>query len=79
MAQESWIQSTVRCRADYRADESPLSFLLGDREIEVRRIVSSWKEPNYLCFRVETGDGRAYELRHHEYVDSWEVRESAAR
>jgi len=62
MAQESWIQSRVRCRAGYRADERPLSFLLDDREIEVCRIVASWREPDYLCFRVETGDGRVYAL-----------------
>ena len=62
--------------AGYRADERPISFLLDDREIEVRRIVASWREPDYLCFKVETGDGLVYDLRHQEYKDLWEIRES---
>jgi hypothetical protein len=51
--------------------KSPLSFLVGESEIEVATIVESWMEPDYLCFRVETEDGRVYDLRHHEYEDFW--------
>ncbi|MGO9572126.1 MAG: hypothetical protein ACLP5H_31780 [Desulfomonilaceae bacterium] len=56
-----------------------MSFLLEEREIEVRNILTSWREPDYLCFKVETEDGRVYDLRHHENDDSWQVRESAQR
>jgi hypothetical protein len=62
--------------ASYRENERPISFLVDEREIEIRAILESWREPYYLCFRVETDDGLVYDLRHHEYEDSWQVRES---
>ncbi len=38
-----------------------------------------WREVDYLWFGVETGDGRVYKLRHHEYNDYWQVRELVQR
>jgi len=74
MTPKSWYRTAVRCLAGYRADERPISFLVDDRKIEIRRIVRSWREPDFLHFRVETDDGREYDLRHHEYEDSWEMK-----
>jgi len=74
LAPKSWNHTAVRCLASSRADERPLSFLVEDREIDVRAVLESWREPDYLYFRVETEDGRVYDLRHHEYEDSWELR-----
>jgi hypothetical protein len=76
---ESWNHTAVRCLAGSRANERPISFLLNDREIAVRTILKSWREPNYLYFKVETEDGRVYQLRCDEYADSWEVGESPQR
>jgi hypothetical protein len=73
---KSWNRTAVRCLASSRADERPLSFLVGDDEIQVASVVESWREPDYLYFKVETRAGRIYDLRHHEYEDSWQVRES---
>jgi hypothetical protein len=73
---KSWKHAEVRCLAGYRANERPLSFLLDESEIEVRTILESWRELDYLYFKVETDDGRVYELRHHEYEDFWQARES---
>jgi len=69
-----WQSTAVRCFAGYRENERPLSFLVDDREIEVRTILDSWREPDHLFFRVEAEDGRVYEIRHHEYDDLWQVR-----
>jgi len=79
IALKSWNHTEVRCLASSRADERPLSFLVNRREIHVRTILKSWREPDYLYFRVETKDGRIYDLRHHEFEDAWEVRESLQR
>jgi hypothetical protein len=79
IATKSWNRTAVRCWASSRADERPLSFLVDDDEIEVRTILESWREPDYLYFRVETRDGQVYCLRHDEYEDSWHVRESGKR
>jgi len=53
-----------------------VSFLIGEAEIEVRAIVESWREPEYLYFKVEVEGGRVYILWHHEHEDYWQVRES---
>jgi hypothetical protein len=73
---KSWNRTAVRCFAGYRADERPLSFLVDEGEIEIRTILESWREPDYLFFKVEMIDGRVFELRRHEYEDSWEMREA---
>jgi len=65
--------------ASSRADERPISFLVDDHEIGVRTILKSWREPDYLYFKVDTDDGRVYDLRCHEYEDFWQVRESLKR
>jgi len=76
MGPKSWKRTAVRCLAGYRADERPLSFLVDDYEIEINTILESWREPDYFYFRVQTKHGQAYDLRHHEYDDSWQVREA---
>ena len=75
IVRNTWIRTAVRCLASSRADERPISFLLDSTEVEIRSILESWREPDYLYFRVQTKDGRAYEIRHHEYTDFWEMRE----
>ncbi|MFZ5867006.1 MAG: hypothetical protein ACOYXY_14070 [Thermodesulfobacteriota bacterium] len=72
----SWSPTEVHCLASFRANEIPTSFVLDDREMKVRTILNSWREPEYLCFTVETVDGRIFGLRHHEYDDWWQVREA---
>ena len=71
----SWVRTAVRCLAGSRANERPISFLVDDREVEIGAVPGSWREPDYLYFRVETKEGRVYEIRHHEYEDVWEVKE----
>jgi hypothetical protein len=71
-----WNRTQVQCLAGYRANERPISFLIDDTEVEVRNILESRREPDYLYFKVETEDGRVYDVRHHEYKYYWEVRES---
>jgi len=76
---KSWNPTAARCLSGFRANERPTSFLLEERRIEVRTILESWWEPDYLCFKVETEDGRVFDLRHHECEDSWQVRELLKR
>jgi len=76
IAPNPWIRTEVQCLAGSRANERPIALLLDETVIEIHSILQSWREPDYLYFRVKTKDGRVYELRHHEYEDLWEVRES---
>jgi hypothetical protein len=77
IALKSWERAEVRCLASFRANERPLYFFASDREIKIRAILASWREPDYLYFRVETEVGQVCDLRHHEYEDYWQVRGSA--
>jgi hypothetical protein len=74
---KSWNLTKVRCLAGSRANERPTSFLIEKREVEVLTILRSWREPDFLYFQVETHNRRVYDLRHHEYEDFWEIRDSA--
>ncbi len=76
IAQKSWHSTAVRCLASSRACERPLSFLLEEGEVKVRTILESWREPDHICFKVETEGGLVYVLRYLEYEDSWQVRKS---
>ena len=69
-----WGDTSVRCYSGYRADERPTSFSLQGSELEVRRILRSWREPNCRCFKVLAEDGRSYLLRHDEHDDRWSVK-----
>ena len=74
-----WNGTAVRCLASSGANERPISFLVEEGEIEVRTILESWRDLDYLYFKVESEDGQAYDLRHREFEDFWQVRESAQR
>jgi hypothetical protein len=55
IAPTSWKRTEVRCLAGYKANESPLSFLLDERGIEVRSILASWRNQiasNAIAARV---------------------------
>jgi hypothetical protein len=73
---KSWNRTKVRCLASCRAEERPIAFVANEREIKVRSILESWREPNFIYFKVETDDRRVYVLRYHEHEDYWEMRES---
>ncbi len=77
--EKSWKPAEVRCLSSHRADERPLAFCVDGRESKVRSVRSSWREPDYLWFRVEAEDGRVYDLRHHEYEDWWQARLASYR
>jgi hypothetical protein len=72
-----WNPTAVRCLAGYKANERPISFLMGEHEIEVRTVLKSWREPDHTYFKIETEDRRVYQLRCNEHEGSWEVRELA--
>jgi len=79
LSPKSWNHTEVRCLAGSRANERPIAFLVDGSEIAIRAILESWREPDFLYFRVETEDGRVFVLRHHEYKDFWQAREFGRR
>ena len=57
----------ARCRvsthAGYKADEYPVSFVLGDTLHDVIEVEDRWYDPACACFRVFADDARRYLLR----------------
>ena len=61
----------VKCYAGYRAEETPLSFYIGEREISVEEIIDRWLEPTYGYFKLRGDDGGVYILRHDLNDHTW--------
>ena len=61
----------VECYSGYRGDQRPVRFVLGEKSYEVREIEDQWYSPQAIYFRVRTGDGSIYVLRHDEQIDTW--------
>jgi hypothetical protein len=43
---------TVECYAGYRADETPRRFFVGERLIQVARVIERWMTPDQRFFKV---------------------------
>lgn len=63
----------VECYAGYRADERPIRFSLRGVEFAVESVEDRWYSPGVSFFRVRTGDGNFYVLRHDEGNDAWSL------
>jgi hypothetical protein len=63
----------VECYAGYRGEEEPVTFLLGERRIEVIQIVDRWLSPEHRYFKVQADDGGTYILRHDEPSGRWDL------
>ncbi len=63
----------VHCYSGCKADERPVSFLLGQRRLGVEEIVDRWYGEDYEYFKVLADDGATYLLRHHTAQERWEL------
>ena len=67
------LETEVECYAGYRGEQSPRSFLLGERRIEVVEELDRWLAPDHRYFKVLGDDGGVYILRHDAASDRWEL------
>jgi len=63
----------VECYAGYRGEETPRQFSLGDRKVEVIKVIDRWLAPDHRCFKVLGKDGRVYFLRQDAVTGRWEM------
>jgi hypothetical protein len=63
----------VQCYSGARANEKPVSFILGEKQFVINDIVDRWYGPDYLYFKVRADDGNSYILRYDERHDQWEL------
>jgi hypothetical protein len=63
----------VECYAGYRSEETPRRFSIGERPVQVARIIDRWVTPDYRYFRVEGDDTRVYVLAQNVASGKWEL------
>lgn len=67
----------VEAYSGYRGEESPRTFFLADRRVEVVRILKQWVEETresgerYRCFRVKGSDWREHVVCYGEVKKEW--------
>jgi hypothetical protein len=64
----------VDCYAGYRGEETPRSFDLDGRRIEVSEVIDRWYGPDHTYFKLRGADGVLYLLRDDEPEDHWELK-----
>ena len=63
----------VVCYEGYIAEETPRAFLLGERRVEVVRILDRWRGEAHEYVKLDGSDGVRYILRYDRYLDEWEI------
>jgi hypothetical protein len=63
----------VSCYEGYMGEESPRSFSLGDRRLDVAEILDRWRGEGYEYFKLAASDGNRYILRRDRVREEWEI------
>lgn len=64
----------VKTYSGYKADERPISFSIGNLNIEIINIIDRWIDPECDYFRVRGEDGKAYTMIHNRDRDAWHMK-----
>jgi hypothetical protein len=67
------MEIAVECYAGYRGEETPRRFSIGERSVQVARVIDRWMTPDHRYFRLEDDDGRVYVLRQTVVGGKWEL------
>ena len=63
----------VKCYSGYRGEETPRSFQIGSRQIEIVDVIDRWLGPDHRYFKVRGDDRGVYILRHDVATQRWEM------
>jgi hypothetical protein len=63
----------VDCYAGHCGEETPRTFTLGGRRIEVAAVLDRWLAPDHRYFKVRGDDGDTYILRHDPAANRWDL------
>jgi hypothetical protein len=65
----------VECRAEAAYPGRPLAFTYQGQRWEVVEVLTSWRSPQGMGYRVSIEDGRVFELLYNQASDEWGVGE----
>jgi len=63
----------VKTYSGYKADERPISFVIGTRKFEVEECLDRWYGEGYGYFKLRADDGYIYIIRHDMDTNQWEL------
>lgn len=63
----------VECYEGYRGRETPRAILLGERRVEVSRILDRWRGEEHEYVKFAGSDGNLYLIRYSSESDDWEL------
>jgi len=63
----------VECNSGFAYAEKPVALTWEGQRLEITSILSQWRLPGQMCFRVETSDGQVFELFYGEREDEWRI------
>lgn len=63
----------VECYAGHRGEETPRRFHLGERAVEVTKVLDQWLSPEHRYFKLRGQEGATYVLRHDVISGRWEL------
>jgi hypothetical protein len=67
------MQIKVECYSGYRGEETPRALQIGDKKIEVKKILDRWLAPDHRYFKFIGDDGATYIIRHDHQALRWEL------
>ena len=60
----------VECYAGYRGEETPRIIWFQTRQMQVKKILDRWLDPNHRYFKIWGDDGAIYIIRHD--MNTWD-------
>jgi hypothetical protein len=66
-------ETLVLCHSEFTYAQQPVRFLWQENWLDVESILTQWKSPGSICFRVMTTAHMVFELYYQEDRDVWQV------
>ncbi len=63
----------VVCYEGYRAEETPRTFTMGSRRLDVTIVLDRWRGQDHEYVKLTASDGNLYILRYDRIGDEWEI------
>ena len=67
------MDENVECHSEFAYAEKPVALTVNGQRLEILEILSRWRSPQGIHFRVQTTDGQIFELAYAESTDAWRI------
>jgi hypothetical protein len=68
------MEDLVECRSESNYPDKPVALNWEGARHEVETILSQWRDPHGLHFRVRTTDGLVFELEYISATEAWHIK-----